>query len=102
MGSQLLEVSRDNRWNHYELALRVPETRNDYRLALCFPNQGQAWVDYVSLFPEKTFKGRKNGLREDVAQKLAELKPDFIRWPGGCIARRTDPGQPGEVERDDR
>ena len=85
MGSQLLEVSRDNRWNHYELALRVPETRNDYRLALCFPNQGQAWVDYVSLFPEKTFKGRKNGLREDVAQKLAELKPDFIRWPGGCI-----------------
>lgn len=47
--------------------------------------QGQAWVDYVSLFPEKTFKGRKNGLREDVAQKLAELKPDFIRWPGGCI-----------------
>lgn len=85
MGSQLLEVSRDNRWNHYELALRVPETRNDYRLALCFPNQGQAWVDYVSLFPEKTFKGRKNGLREDVAQKLAELKPDFICWPGGCI-----------------
>lgn len=42
------------------------------------------WI-MVSLFPKKTFRNRENGLRRDVAQKLADLKPAFIRWPGGCI-----------------
>jgi alpha-L-arabinofuranosidase len=39
----------------------------------------------ISLFPEKTFKGRKNGLRPDLAQALADLHPKFLRFPGGCI-----------------
>ncbi len=42
-------------------------------------------VDYVSLFPQATFKGRKNGQRADVAQMLVDLHPRFMRWPGGCI-----------------
>ena len=40
----------------------------------------------VSLFPQKTFKGRKNGLRADLAQTLADLHPRFMRFPGGCVA----------------
>ena len=43
-------------------------------------------VDMVSLFPQDTFKGRKNGLRKDLAQTLADLKPQFVRFPGGCVA----------------
>ena len=43
-------------------------------------------VDMVSLFPQDTFKGRKNGLRKDLAQVLADLKPQFVRFPGGCVA----------------
>ena len=43
-------------------------------------------MDYVSLFPQNTFKGRMNGMRLDVAQMIANLKPGFMRLPGGCIA----------------
>jgi alpha-L-arabinofuranosidase len=39
----------------------------------------------VSLFPQDTFKGRKNGLRKDLAQAIADLKPKFVRFPGGCM-----------------
>lgn len=39
----------------------------------------------VSLFPQDTFRGRANGLRADIAQLLADLKPGFMRFPGGCI-----------------
>ena len=43
-------------------------------------------IDFVSLFPQKTFKNRKNGLRPDLAQTLADLNPQFVRFPGGCVA----------------
>ncbi|MBN1505642.1 MAG: hypothetical protein JW955_02280 [Sedimentisphaerales bacterium] len=42
-------------------------------------------LDMVSLFPKKTWRNRPNGLRADVAQWLADLKPGFLRFPGGCI-----------------
>ncbi len=47
---------------------------------------GKVALDMISLFPQKTFKGRKNGMREDLAQALADLKPKFMRFPGGCVA----------------
>ncbi len=42
-------------------------------------------LDYVSLMPADTFMGRENGLRRDIAQAIADLKPAFLRFPGGCI-----------------
>ncbi len=39
----------------------------------------------ISLFPEKTFRNRPNGLRADLAQAVADLKPKFVRFPGGCL-----------------
>lgn len=47
---------------------------------------GKVALDMVSLFPEKTFKGRKNGLRPDLAQAIADLHPRFVRFPGGCVS----------------
>ena len=43
------------------------------------------YLDDVSLFPVNTFKNRKNGLRRDIAQLLCDLKPKFMRFPGGCL-----------------
>ncbi|MHB8581218.1 MAG: alpha-L-arabinofuranosidase C-terminal domain-containing protein, partial [Ignavibacteriaceae bacterium] len=43
------------------------------------------WLDMVSLFPKDTFKNRPNGLRKDLAEMLAALKPSFVRFPGGCF-----------------
>ncbi|MFO1502176.1 MAG: alpha-L-arabinofuranosidase C-terminal domain-containing protein, partial [Verrucomicrobiota bacterium] len=47
--------------------------------------EGNLDLDVVSLFPERTWKGRPNGLRADLVQMLADLKPGFMRFPGGCI-----------------
>lgn len=45
---------------------------------------GTYYIDMVSLFPRHTFKN--HGLREDLAQILADLQPKFVRFPGGCVA----------------
>lgn len=42
-------------------------------------------LDFISLFPQRTFRNRPNGCRADVAQLLADLKPAFVRFPGGCV-----------------
>ncbi|MFJ2116512.1 alpha-L-arabinofuranosidase C-terminal domain-containing protein, partial [Streptomyces sp. NPDC087850] len=39
----------------------------------------------ISLFPRDTYKGRPNGLRKDLAEKVAALRPGFLRFPGGCL-----------------
>ena len=41
-------------------------------------------LDFVSVFPKKTFNNRENGLRPDLMNLLTELKPNFMRFPGGC------------------
>nr|MDE6489828.1 alpha-L-arabinofuranosidase [Muribaculaceae bacterium] len=56
------------------------------RLEITVPAGSKADLDMISLFPTATFKGRRNGLRADLAQKLADLHPKFVRFPGGCVA----------------
>lgn len=46
---------------------------------------GTVDLDMVSLFPRHTWKNRPGGLRADMVQWLADLKPGFMRFPGGCI-----------------
>lgn len=72
-------------WKKIDLALVPNETSTDARLVVAALDEGQLDLDMVSLFPEKTFKRRRNGLRQDIAEKVAALKPAFIRFPGGCI-----------------
>ncbi len=72
-------------WKKYQTILHATATDPKARLVLSFPTKGQLWLDFVSLFPEKTFRNRPNGLRPDLAQMIADLKPGFIRFPGGCF-----------------
>ena len=83
--SKNFQIERDGSWNHYEGTFTVDTTANDLRFALLLPHKGKVYIDFVSMFPENTFCGHKNGLREDVAGMLRDLRPDFVRWPGGCI-----------------
>jgi len=53
------------------------------RLRITLEGPGTVWIDMVSLFPAMTFKSRPNGLRVDLADKLAALHPSFMRFPGG-------------------
>lgn len=59
---------------------------NNARLQVIPSTSGKVALDMISLFPQKTFKGRKNGLRADLAQILADMKPSFVRFPGGCVS----------------
>ncbi len=85
LAEQKFKVTNNGIWIEYKSTLKVSETDTKATFALEFDAGGTVFVDYVSLFPEKTFKNRPNGLRADVAQYLAYLRPAFIRWPGGCI-----------------
>lgn len=74
----------DGDWKKYTLTLTARGTDPHARLVISTTRPGTFWLDMVSLFPKKTFKNRPNGLRPDLAQMLADLKPSFNRFPGGC------------------
>lgn len=71
-------------WRKYQVNLVSRSTDPRARLVLSTTRAGTFWVDMVSLFPKKTFKNRPNGLRPDLMEMLADLKPSFNRFPGGC------------------
>lgn len=73
-------------WKEYRVSLQANASERCGRLALTVQRAGTVWFDVVSLFPRDTFQARPNGLRPDLAQALAELKPAFVRFPGGAIA----------------
>jgi alpha-N-arabinofuranosidase len=77
-------------WAKYTASFTCKATDAKARLVLYFENPGTIDVDMVSLFPQDTYKGRPNGLRADLAEKLADLKPGFVRFPGGCIVEGRD------------
>lgn len=83
-GKIKVKASRD--WNGYELLLTPDEHTSTGRLAIIPKNNGTVDLDMVSLFPVNTYKGRENGMRRDLAETLAALKPRFVRFPGGCVA----------------
>ncbi|WP_238480279.1 alpha-L-arabinofuranosidase C-terminal domain-containing protein [Mangrovibacterium lignilyticum] len=73
-------------WKKLELTLTAKEDIANARLQLIPQFTGKVALDMVSLFPQKTFKGHKNGLRSDLAQTIADLHPRFVRFPGGCVS----------------
>jgi len=80
-----LDTEGGREWKKYEAVVHATASDPKARLVLSFPSRGQAWLDFVSLFPAKTFHDRPNGLRPDLAQIIADLRPGFIRFPGGCF-----------------
>lgn len=78
-------VKKGTGWQEFTTTLTPSSADMKGHFVLEFDAPGRVYVDYVSLIPQHTFKNRKNGLRADVAQLLADLKPGFVRWPGGCI-----------------
>ena len=72
-------------WKRYDAIIRPNVTVQHGRLNLFFDDKGDVDIDMVSLYPKDTWAGRKNGLRKDLVQLLADMKPGFVRFPGGCI-----------------
>ncbi len=70
-------------WQHFALPLVPNATDPASRLVLRISQAGSVYLDLVSLFPAQTFNNRTNGLRPDLANMLLNLKPSFMRFPGG-------------------
>lgn len=81
-----MKVPAGKTWKKLSAVLTAAATVSDAELILTAGQPGTIHLDMVSLFPQKTFKNRKNGLRADLAQALADMKPKFLRFPGGCVA----------------
>lgn len=76
-------------WEKYSLTLSS-DICADSDVTLQLLVNGKVCVDMVSLFPESTYKNRENGMRSDLAKMLEELKPRFLRFPGGCVIEGND------------
>lgn len=76
-----------NKWTSYETELVANSEDKDSRLVVYTQDSGSIDLDMVSLFPQDTWKGEKYGLRKDLAQMLYDMKPKFLRFPGGCIVQ---------------
>ena len=72
-------------WQKFEGVLTALKTDPKARLVIEAGGRGTFWLDFVSLFPAKTWKNRSNGLRADIAEMIAGLHPGFVRFPGGCV-----------------
>jgi len=73
-------------WSRFAATLVPNRTDPKARFVLLLKANGMIALDEISLFPRSTFRDRRNGLRSDLAQTVADLKPRFIRFPGGCLA----------------
>ena len=91
IGAGLLnDLKNDNNWNKGSVSFKADETVLKAKFRMWFEGPGQIDLDMISLFPQDTWKNRKGGLRADMVQMLADLKPGFVRFPGGCIVEGHD------------
>ncbi|MFG2272806.1 alpha-L-arabinofuranosidase C-terminal domain-containing protein [Streptomyces chartreusis] len=77
------QVAVKGGWANYRATFTATRTSNRGRLAVAAT--GAAALDMVSLFPRETYRNQQNGLRKDLAEKIAALHPGFVRFPGGCL-----------------
>jgi alpha-N-arabinofuranosidase len=77
-------------WKKLTAVLRPADTDPKARLQVVLEGKGAVDLDFVSLFPRHTWKNRPGGLRADMVQMLADLKPGFLRFPGGCIVEGSE------------
>lgn len=84
-------TTNSNSWTKYETQLTANTDVADARLCITMKDEGKVDLDMISLFPSAndTWHQRKFGLRKDLVERLQELHPRFMRFPGGCVIEGT-------------
>jgi alpha-L-arabinofuranosidase len=77
-----------DRWQEFSLDLTATDTDPKAQLCLALSGKGTLWLDMVCVAPAATWKD--HGLRPDLCEMLAGLKPSFVRFPGGCWVEGDD------------
>lgn len=91
IGDTVLSLTEagDN-WHKAAVSFHARETVLKGKLNIWFEGNGIIDLDMISLFPGDTWKNRPGGMRADMIQLLADMKPGFVRFPGGCIVEGFD------------
>lgn len=85
------DVTVDSReWKKYQVILKPEMTNPKAILRIFLASRQTVDLEHISLFPVDTWQRHENGLRKDLAQALADIKPGVFRFPGGCIVEGTD------------
>ena len=85
LGETVVIPTSTTEWKNYSAQISATKTEAKAQLKITFEGTGTIDLDMISLFPEDTWKNRKNGMRKDIVQLLYDMKPGFLRFPGGCI-----------------
>lgn len=88
--TSLALTDTSNDWKKQAISFTSTDTEMKAHLNIWFEGNGIIDLDMISLFPEDTWKNRPGGMRADMVQMLADMKPGFIRFPGGCIVEGFD------------
>ena len=92
-GTSVTTSPSGKEWKKISTSFTATATEPNARLNIWFEGDGVIDIDMVSLFPQDTWKKRPGGMRADMIQMLADMKPGFIRFPGGCIVEGFDLSQ---------
>ncbi|KAJ7541554.1 hypothetical protein O6H91_10G064800 [Diphasiastrum complanatum] len=77
----ILSESSARDWTKQELYLEANGTDHYAMLSITSSKKGTIWLDQVSALPLETYKG--HGFQVRLAKMLEDLKPKFVRFPGG-------------------
>lgn len=91
IGKTILTVNATgSEWKKVSTSFTATATEPKAKFNIWLEGDGEMDMDMISLFPADTWKGRPGGMRADMIQMLADMKPGFIRFPGGCIVEGFD------------
>lgn len=74
-------------WSEYTLYLKAAENVRHGEFILSLTEAGYVEFDFISLMPENAVLGV---FRKDLAEILKDIKPGFLRFPGGCIVEGNE------------
>ncbi|KAK7396085.1 hypothetical protein VNO78_16832 [Psophocarpus tetragonolobus] len=81
VASNITNISGDGKWKRVETIVEAKATNHNSSLQITTISEGTYLLDQVSAMPLDTHKG--HGFRKDIYQMVADLKPKFLRFPGG-------------------
>jgi len=92
-GITINTTSTGDQWKKMATNIIATATVPKASMNIWFEGDGTIDLDMISLFPKDTWKNRPGGMRADMIQMLADMKPGFVRFPGGCIVEGFDLSQ---------
>jgi alpha-L-arabinofuranosidase len=92
-GTSITTTATGDEWKKATASFTATATVQKASVNIWFEGDGTIDLDMISLFPQDTWKNRPGGMRSDMIQMLADMKPGFIRFPGGCIVEGYDLSQ---------